>query len=113
MDVEEEFEIKKVKKEKYTQIKFESNTFDAFSAKDIEAFFTVESTMLNQDRVIIETYERKNELESMIYGWKEKLGDSHKDFAKAEEVPDILAFLEGQKEWLYNDGENSSRGIYK
>ena len=51
---------KKTKKEKHTQIKFEANNFDAFSSKDIENFFSIESTMLNQDKLIIETYERKN-----------------------------------------------------
>jgi len=78
MDVEEEFDIKKSKKEKHSQVKFESNTFDVNTPKDIEAFFTLESTMLNQDHLIIETYERKNELESMIYTWKEKINTSHK-----------------------------------
>ena len=34
--------------------------------------------MLNQDRIILETYERKNELESLIYNWKEKTNGSHK-----------------------------------
>ena len=53
MDVEEEFQIKKTKKEKHTQVKFQANNFDAFTAKDIENFFTIESTMLNQDKLIL------------------------------------------------------------
>ena len=28
--------------------------------------------MVNQDKLILETYEKKNELESSIYNWKEK-----------------------------------------
>ena len=36
---EEEFEIKKTKKEKYSAIKHDSNTFDNFTQKDIETFF--------------------------------------------------------------------------
>ena len=59
---EEEFEIKKVKKEKQTQIKFEANTFEVYSDKEVHDFYTSESTMLNQDRIILETYERKNEV---------------------------------------------------
>ena len=57
---EEEFEIKKTKKDRFTQIKYEANTFEPFNSKEVEAFFTLESTMANQDRIIIETYERKN-----------------------------------------------------
>lgn len=109
---EEEFEIKKTKKEKYSQIKYESNTFDAFTAKDIETFFAVESTMYNQDRLIIETYERKNELESLIYTWKEKINGNYREFAKQNEIPEILQFLEAQNEWLYNEGQESTRGVY-
>jgi len=82
MDIEpqeEEFEMKKVKKEKFTEIKYNQNNFDKNTEKDIQLFFTTESTMANQDRHIIETYERKNELESICYSWKEKLnsGGSH------------------------------------
>ena len=40
--------------------------------------------MLNQDKIIIETYERKNELESMIYSWKERILGSHKEYTKNE-----------------------------
>jgi molecular chaperone DnaK (HSP70) len=61
--------------------------------------------MLNQDKLIIETYERKNELESMIYNWKEKINGNYREFAKENEVPEILQFLEVQNEWLYNEGQ--------
>ena len=109
---EEEFEVKKTKKEKYTAIKYEANNFDNFTQKDIDAFFAAESTMVNQDRMILETYERKNELESLAYNWKEKLATSHAPYARPEEVPAILAFLDNEREWLYSDGQNANRGTY-
>jgi len=43
--------------------------------------------MVNQDKLILETYEKKNELESSIYNWKEKLSGSHQRFAKPNEIP--------------------------
>jgi len=58
--------------------------------------------MCNQDRILIETYEKKNELESLAYNWKEKLKGSHKNFVKPEAIPEIIAFLEQTTEWLYN-----------
>lgn len=76
--------MKKTKKEKYTAIKFDADTFDNFNSKDIETFFTAESTMVNQDRLILETYEKKNELESLIYRWKSNLTASHQEYARAE-----------------------------
>lgn len=68
--------------------------------------------MMNQDKLIIETYEKKNELESLIYSWKERLTGSHQGYAKPEEIPQIIKFLEGENEWLYSDGQNSNRGTY-
>lgn len=91
---EEEFDVKKIKKEKYTAIKYDSNTFDNFTQKDIDSFFAAESTMVNQDRMILETYERKNELESLTYNWKEKLTTSHQPYANPQEIPAIIAFLD-------------------
>jgi molecular chaperone DnaK (HSP70) len=68
--------------------------------------------MKNQDRVIHETYERKNELESLIYNNKEKLGSTYKNFVNPADVPKLLEMLEQANNWLYSDGENASRGLY-
>lgn len=62
--------------------------------------------------MILTTYEKKNELESLTNSWKDKLSSSHAPFAKAEDIPPILAFLQTQNDWLYSEGENSTRGIY-
>lgn len=53
--------------------------------------------MLNNDRIILETYERKNELESMCYKWRENLNSTHREYVKAEEIPAILSLLEQNK----------------
>lgn len=95
-----------------TNIKFDANTFDRFDEKAFHHFFTVESTMLNQDRIIVETYERKNELESMVYTWKEKLAGSHQQYAEPNSIPAILQYLEETGNWLYDEGQNASRGTY-
>lgn len=68
--------------------------------------------MSNQDRIIVETYEKKNQLESLSYKWKEKLNGSHKIYAKPESIPDIIALLEQTSEWLYGQGKQSNRGTY-
>jgi molecular chaperone DnaK (HSP70) len=93
-------------------VKFDSNTFDAFTSKDIETFFTLESTMNNQDQLILETYERKNELESLSYNWKERINGPYQEYVKNEEAPEIIQYLEEQNAWLYDQGENATRGVY-
>lgn len=68
--------------------------------------------MRNQDRILIETYEKKNELESLAYNWKEKLHGSHKQYARPESIPQTVAFLEQISQWLYGEGNESNRGTY-
>ena len=68
--------------------------------------------MLNQDRIIIETYERKNELESMVYTWKEKLAGSHQQYAEPNSIPEILNYLEQVGAWIYDEGQDANRGTY-
>lgn len=43
--------------------------------------------MCNQDRILLETYEKKNELESLAYNWKERLNGSHKAYVRPEVIP--------------------------
>ena len=102
----------KTKKEKYSQIKYEANTFEAYSEKELQEFFSTESTMMNQDRIIIETYERKNELESLSYTWREKLNGKFQEYTRPEDVAPLLSFLEAMSEWLYGEGQESNRGTY-
>ena len=83
-----------------TNIKYEANTFTTYNEKEIHQLFTIESTMLNQDRIIIETYERKNELESMVYVWKEKIASSHQAYVEAASIPEILSLLEQMGAWI-------------
>jgi hypothetical protein len=68
--------------------------------------------MLNKDNLILETYERKNELESLSYKWKEFLNTTHQEYAKPEDIPAIIKLLEENSEWLYSDGQHSTRGAY-
>jgi heat shock protein 4 len=70
--------------------------------KELETYFEIECKMKNQDKVIFETYERKNELESLIYNNKEKVGSTYKNFVKPEDVPNLLALLERANTWLYD-----------
>ena len=48
----------------------------------------------------------------MIYGWKEKLQGAYGEYAKPEDIPPIIAFLESMNEWLYGDGQDSNRGTF-
>lgn len=68
--------------------------------------------MKNQDKLIFETYERKNELESLIYNNKEKLTSTYQKFVNPADVPKLLETLENANTWLYDQGQQASRGQY-
>ncbi len=69
--------------------------------------------MENKDRLIIDTYEKKNELESTTYTWKDRLtSGNYREYIKEEEIPPIIAMLESINEWLYGEGQHAARGQY-
>jgi len=49
--------------------------------------------MLNNDKLILETYEKKNELESLAYKWKDNLTGAYQPFAKPDQIPEIIKLL--------------------
>ena len=48
----------------------------------------------------------------MVYNWKEKIQGSHQAYAVPESIPDILNFLEQMGNWVYDEGQDSNRGVY-
>lgn len=101
-DKEPEYDIKTTKKTQQKPITCEVRFQELLNSKDIAACFETESKMVNQDKHLLETYERKNELESLIYNSKEKLGSIYKEFVEAAHVPQILQTLEEANNWLYS-----------
>jgi heat shock protein 4 len=98
--------VKQSKKTRQTPLKYDHVLLEKTTQKEVESYFDLECKMRNQDKIINETYERKNELESIIYNNKEKLTSTYKNFVKPEDV------LDKANNWLYDQGQNSSRGMY-
>jgi len=67
--------------------------------------------MMNQDRIINETYECKNELEARIYDYREKLSDKWAQHTKDQES--LNSFLDEKENWLYDEGRNTKKKIYQ
>lgn len=69
--------------------------------------------MLKQDRITIETAEKKNELESFIYDTRSKLGEIYSSFASQATKDQYLKILSDGEEWLYNDGMRTTKDVYQ
>ncbi|KAH9870948.1 Heat shock protein hsp88 [Plenodomus biglobosus] len=71
-----------------------------------------ENSMIMEDKLVADTENEKNNLESMIYELKDKILDVYADFASDEEKSKLNAKLEQIEEWLYDDGDDASKAQY-
>jgi hypothetical protein len=59
-----------------------------------------------------ETKEKKNNVEEYVYGMRNKLCDGLKEFVSEEENAAFSAALEKTEDWLYDEGEDETKGVY-
>ena len=61
--------------------------------------------MAYEDRLIVETADKRNELESYIYSMRDKLDRDLKSYAESSESDDLKSALMNAEEWLYDEFE--------
>ncbi|KAH6687952.1 hsp70-like protein [Plectosphaerella plurivora] len=71
-----------------------------------------ESTMVMEDKLVADTDEKKNELETYIYDLRNKLDDQYAEFASDDEKDKIREQLTLAEDWLYEDGEDTTKAVY-
>ncbi|KAI1386140.1 heat shock protein Hsp88 [Hypoxylon trugodes] len=71
-----------------------------------------EANMLAEDKLVADTEEKKNELETYIYDMRNKLDDQFADFASEEEKDKLRSKLTESEDWLYEEGEDATKAIY-
>ncbi|KAF4982074.1 hypothetical protein FZEAL_2226 [Fusarium zealandicum] len=76
------------------------------------ALYEKEAAMVMEDKLVADTEEKKNELEAYIYDLRAKLDEQYSEFASEEEKQTIKAKLEATEDWLYEEGEDTSKGVY-
>lgn len=77
-----------------------------------EAFFEQENAMVQEDKLVADTEDRKNALEEYIYELRGKLEDQYKDFASDAEKEKLTGLLMKAEDWLYDDGYDSTKARY-
>lgn len=77
-----------------------------------QALAEQESAMVMEDKLVADTEEKKNELEAYIYDLRAKLDEQYADFASEEEKTTIKAKLEATEDWLYDEGEDTTKSVY-
>ncbi|KLU81432.1 hsp88-like protein [Magnaporthiopsis poae ATCC 64411] len=80
------------------------------SAKD--ALLEKEASMAAEDKLVADTEEKKNELETYIYDVRNKLDDQYADFASDDEKDKLRSKLTATEDWLYDEGDDATKAVY-
>ena len=71
-----------------------------------------ENAMFMEDKLVADTEDKKNELESYIYELRGKIDDQYAEFASDDEKVKLKEKLEQSEDWLYDEGEDASKNVY-
>ncbi|MCJ1425818.1 adenyl-nucleotide exchange factor sse1 [Sticta canariensis] len=71
-----------------------------------------EAQMFMEDKLVADTEDKKNELESYIYELRDKIDGQYADFASDEEKARLKEKLEQSEDWLYDEGDDATRSVY-
>ncbi|KAL5994097.1 hypothetical protein ACLOJK_034968, partial [Asimina triloba] len=71
-----------------------------------------EFEMALQDRVMEETKDKKNAVEAYVYDMRNKLYDKYQEFVTESGREAFSAKLQETEDWLYEDGEDETKGVY-
>lgn len=77
-----------------------------------QTFREREFEMVVADKLVKETEDRKNALEEYIYDMRGKLDDLYASFASDSEKSKLHKLLDETEEWLYEDGEDTTKAVY-
>jgi len=81
---------------------------DALKAEQSER----ENQMFMEDKLVADTEDKKNELESYIYELRDKIDNVYAEFANEEEKEKLRTKLTETEDWLYEDGEDATKAAY-
>ncbi|KAD6794594.1 hypothetical protein R6Q59_021435 [Mikania micrantha] len=79
---------------------------------DVQKAVEKEFEMALQDRVMEETKDKKNAVEAYVYDMRNKLYDKLNEFVTEPERETFIAKLQETEDWLYEDGEDETKGVY-
>eukprot|EP00267_Zea_mays_P047713 XP_020400200.1 heat shock 70 kDa protein 14 [Zea mays] len=100
------------RKVKRTSVPVHALVYGALAVADLQKAVEKEYEMALQDRVMEETKEKKNVVEAYVYDMRNKLYDRYNDFVTPEEKEGLIGKLREVEDWLYEDGEDETKGVY-
>jgi heat shock protein 4 len=111
MDTDTKVEPSK-KKVKKTNVPVVETVYGAMGTVELEKAVEKEYEMALQDRVMEETKDKKNSVEAYVYDMRNKLQEKYNEFVMSEDIEGLMAKLQEVEDWLYEDGEDETKGVY-
>jgi heat shock protein 4 len=82
------------------------------SREDLKAAMELEANMALEDRLLLETADKRNELEGYLYSMRDKLDGNLKSFIAEGDKDTLKNMMNDAEEWLYGDGFDSTKKQY-
>eukprot|EP00485_Elphidium_margaritaceum_P014018 CAMPEP_0202731832 /NCGR_PEP_ID=MMETSP1385-20130828/187346_1 /ASSEMBLY_ACC=CAM_ASM_000861 /TAXON_ID=933848 /ORGANISM="Elphidium margaritaceum" /LENGTH=931 /DNA_ID=CAMNT_0049398135 /DNA_START=64 /DNA_END=2859 /DNA_ORIENTATION=- len=109
-DAESDKKKKDKEKKKLTRdLIITGNFFNKLKADAYNQMFELEANLLNMDRIVHETDEAKNELETCIYALRDKSDGSHREFLEEKDRATLSEKLTTMEDWLYDEGDSANK----
>merc|ERR1719204_1705848 len=102
--------VKKKDKKKITRsLLITGNFYNELNAATFNKMFELEAQFINVDRIVFETDEAKNDLETYVYALRDKIDDSHRDYIEEKEREALSAQLTTMEDWVYEEGDSANK----
>lgn len=112
MDTDDKPKMRKVKKQvRKGELPVSAGTSSLDQASK-DKLSEQESSMIMEDKLVADTEDKKNELETYIYEMRNKIDDQYSEFASEDEKTKLKAKLEASEDWLYDEGEDTTKAVY-
>lgn len=113
-DGEVTVQVKEMKKKTTkTDLSVKEELFKMMFPADIIAATKKQQDFVTNDRIIKETLDTRNKLESLIYSYRDQLDGEYKPYSNDEEATFAKAEIEKYENWLYDEGSDVSKDIYE
>ncbi|KAJ3679385.1 hypothetical protein LUZ60_017396 [Juncus effusus] len=112
LDDNHETHAKRGKREKRQELGVREIIYGGLSKEELIKAIEMEKELQNQDILMEQTRDRKNQLESFVYDVRNKLFERYRSFASEKEKEGLSANLQHTEEWLYEDGDNETERVY-
>lgn len=109
MDTEEEPAKKKKKKIRRSDLKVITFTTGGLNEANLQKLFETETEMATADRVVFETNEARNALESYALEMRSKVQGELADYVPQDVSDAFCSELTALEDWLYDDGEEAQK----